>query len=151
LAETIAMVFVARDPSEELTGMPELVTVGLAGRRRARPAGRCSPSEGRRACVSADRRGDAGESTRVIGATAARGRAPVAGRAFAGWGASMRASDGKWRRSTDLVTGICGHGPSEPGAGPTPPDRSSAYWDVIEAPLPAPEIGDYVRSPQACE
>ena len=39
LAESVVLLFAAREPGEELAGLPELVVEGLRGRRRAEAAG----------------------------------------------------------------------------------------------------------------
>ena len=82
LAESVAIVFAVRDPTDEreLAGLPELMLAGLPERRRARPARHGHPRPARRARPRPVRRRDARQPAGDPGAAARVGRNPIARR-----------------------------------------------------------------------
>ena len=83
LAESVAIVFAVRDPTEEreLAGLPELTLAGLPERGRARPARDGHPGPARRARPRPVRRRDARQPAGDPGAAAGAGRDAAARRA----------------------------------------------------------------------
>ena len=79
LAEPVVMLFAAREPSDSLTGLPELVLRGW-GCRCARALGLGDPWPAGRADRRAGRRRDAGKPVGVARAAAGAQRRPVGGR-----------------------------------------------------------------------
>ena len=91
LAESVAIVFAAREPSDdrELAGLPELSLGGLEEEDARALLATVDPGQTRRAGPRPDRRGDTWQSARAVGAparslgSAAGGRVRVARRAVA--------------------------------------------------------------------